>query len=164
MNVTLDVSQIDRLADVWRRAPELTTQIIGEAMDEAVLLLQREVTEGTPVGALGNLRNSWFSDVVSLSGQVVGMVATPVEYAESVELGTKPHFPPLEPLVDWVVAKLGVPRKEARSIAFLVARKISRSGTKAKLFVKDAFDANAPQVRAMFGLAVQRIALRLVSI
>ncbi len=164
MNVSIEFPNLGRLADLWQQAPELTTQIVGQAMDEAVLLLQREVADAAPVGVLGNLRNGWFSDVVSLSGQVVGLVGTSVEYAESVELGSKPHFPPLAPLVDWVVAKLGVPRVEARSVAYLVARKISKSGTKAKLFVKGAFDANTPQVRALFEQAIQNISLKLVSV
>lgn len=164
MKVNVEFQNLGRLADLWRQAPELTSQIVGDAMDEAVLLLQREVSDAAPLGVLGNLRNGWFSDVVSLSGQVVGTVATTVEYAESVELGSKPHFPPLAPLVDWVIAKLGVPQVEARSIAYLVARKISKSGTKAQLFVKGAFEANTPQVRAFFDEALQRITLRLISI
>jgi hypothetical protein len=51
-------------------------------------------------------------------------------YAAYVETGTAPHFPPSSALVFWVKKKLGVQNdKEAKSVAFLVARAISRRGT-----------------------------------
>ena len=45
--------------------------------------------------------------------------------------GRKPGtFPPIEPILDWVRGKLGISdEKEARSVAFVIARKISQSGT-----------------------------------
>jgi hypothetical protein len=51
-------------------------------------------------------------------------------YAAAVETGTAPHFPPSEALLLWVKKKLGVSNdKDAKAVAFLVARAISKRGT-----------------------------------
>jgi hypothetical protein len=46
-----------------------------------------------------------------------------------IEFGTRPHMPPLEPLIVWAARKFGVDGDEARAIAWAVAQKIARSGT-----------------------------------
>lgn len=38
-------------------------------------------------------------------------------------------FPPLEPIEKWAIRKLGVDEKEAKGIAFVIARKIAKKGT-----------------------------------
>jgi hypothetical protein len=59
-----------------------------------------------------------------------------------VELGTRPHFPPVDALMDWVKVKLGISSPtEARRVAFLVARKIAARGTQGAFMFRDAFNA-----------------------
>jgi hypothetical protein len=161
LQINIDVSAI---AAHWARAPEITSNAVTRAMDEAVLLLQREAADNSPIGALGNLRNNWFSNVVPSPAQVVGLMGTPVEYAEAVELGTKPHFPPVEPLADWVRAKLDVPEKEVQSVAFAIARKIAKSGTKAQLFLRDVVDRTNPQIQRVFQIMVEKLLQDLVTV
>lgn len=56
-----------------------------------------------------------------------------------VEYGTGPHWPPLEPILDWVKVKgLASSEGSARQIAFLIARKISRKGTPARRMLSRA--------------------------
>jgi hypothetical protein len=51
-------------------------------------------------------------------------------YSSPVNDGSRPHFPPYEALIPWVIKKFGATdEKTARSIAFLIARKIARVGT-----------------------------------
>lgn len=59
-------------------------------------------------------------------------------YALFVEYGTGPH--PINPkkLVGWVRRKLGIRDPKALSVAYAVARKISREGTEPKPFLRPA--------------------------
>ena len=59
------------------------------------------------------------------------------EYWKYVEEGTRPHWPPRKPIEDWIRVKPVVPHADSKgrvpstkSLAFLIARKISREGTK----------------------------------
>lgn len=51
-----------------------------------------------------------------------------------MEYGTRPHMPPVEPLVVWATRKFQVGEKEARAIAWAVAIKISREGIEPRGF------------------------------
>lgn len=60
------------------------------------------------------------------------------EYLKFLENGTKPHWPPPKPILEWVKAKR-LPTKEStgdkslpteKQLAFLVSRSISKNGTK----------------------------------
>lgn len=159
--VTTD--SIRALRDLWAQAPDVAREEMLRTISEADDLLKREVTELTPVGVGGGggLKGSIFSSEQVLSDNVIGIVGTSQPYAVPVELGTKPHFPPVAPLIDWVQAKLGVSAEEAPGVAFLVARKISVHGTDGQFMFKKAFDANEAQIEAMFGDAVIRITERL---
>lgn len=65
-------------------------------------------------------------------------VAPGVDYAPHVELGTPPHFPNPLNLQPWVQRVLGVRGAEAREKAFLIARAISRRGTRAQPYMRPA--------------------------
>jgi hypothetical protein len=60
-------------------------------------------------------------------------------YASVIEYGRRPNSrrPPVDALVPWVRDKFGVRGKEARSVAFLVARKIGIKGIKARPVARD---------------------------
>jgi len=88
-------------------------------------------------------------------------------YAEYVEYGTGPHWPPLQPLVDWAHRVLGLPyaRKKgerakgfragkrlgfseaagmregtAEQVGFLIAKKIAEKGTESQPYLRRALD------------------------
>lgn len=151
------------LSDLWRRAPEMCRQELTAAMLEAELLLQREVKELTPVGVGGGgLRGSITAlNPRAVGDSVIGVVGSPLNYAEPVEVGTRPHFPPLEPLEDWVRQKLDVAEEEVPGVALAIARKIAARGTVAVGMFHRAFAANRAQVARMFQAATRRIVVRL---
>lgn len=127
----------------------------------AVLVVQGEVAPRTPVN-VGILRGGVQTDVVGDGVDVLGRVFNPVGYAPPVEAGSRPHFPPVAPLRLWVQRKgLASDPQEIRSIAFLIARKISRRGTPARFMFKDGLAAARPRVMALFERASRRIAQRL---
>lgn len=160
MNVTIDIAELPDLVRAWQRAPAVVESELHAATVEATLLLEREVKELTPIGigAGGGLRGSISAREPEVSSDaVLGVVGTAMRYAEAVELGTRPHFPPVQPLADWAQFKLGVPEAQARDVGFLIARKIARQGTEGRFMFRDAFEANRGQVEAIYARAHARI-------
>ena len=59
------------------------------------------------------------------------------DYWKYLEYGTKPHFPPIEKIAEWIRIKPVLPRPNAKGklptqkqLAFMIARSISVKGTK----------------------------------
>ncbi|MGM0641950.1 MAG: hypothetical protein ACQESN_11080, partial [Thermotogota bacterium] len=66
---------------------------------------------------------------------------TDVNYAPFLEFGTKPHTPPLQPILSWVRRKLGFTDESAENVAWSIIHKISRRGTKARNYFKDSYES-----------------------
>ncbi|HET7276134.1 MAG TPA: hypothetical protein VFI91_13275 [Longimicrobiaceae bacterium] len=134
------------------------TVIPGElvaAVTEIVALLERNVKRRTPVGVSGGggLRGSIAGEVRQASsmgvGVPIGRVGSPLPYALVVERGRQPgKMPPPEALELWVRRKLGVQNvNEARSVAYLIARKIGREGTEGAHMFRYAAQHNESTIR-----------------
>ena len=166
MPVKIELAGFAELNAAWAKAPDIVREEMTAAMWESEFLIEREVKEKTPVGVGGGggLRGSIAAQSPEVSSDIVlGVVGTSMAHAIPVEIGTKPHFPPIQPLEDWVIAKLGVPEKEAHGVAFLVARKIAARGTLAIGMFHRTFSANQAKVEQIFSGARQRIAERLTA-
>lgn len=166
LRIDMEIREAAALAAAWLAAPRLVLEELRKATLEAELLLERGVKELTPVGvgAGGGLKGSISArEPRVLRDSVIGEVGTPFVYAVPVELGSRPHFPPIQPLADWAQAKLGVSAAEARGVGFAIARKISRVGTEGAFMFKRAFDANRRQVEQIYARARQRILQRLAA-
>lgn len=92
------------------------------------------VASGRP--ASGKLADS-LSYRVSLDGRTFAVDISLLEYWKYIENGTRPHFPPISAIRDWIRVKPVLPRPMQNGklptesqLAFLIARKISREGTK----------------------------------
>ena len=160
---SIDLVGLRELQAGMRKAPQIVVQELERATIEADLLIEREVQERMPT-AQGLLRKSVFhEEAVSATG-VLGVVGTPMNYAIAVELGTRPHFPPVDALIDWVKTKLGITSdKAARGAAFAIAKKISLRGTVGQFPFQLASIATEENVRAIFDQATDRIIGRLGS-
>lgn len=158
--IEADARQVEALAIAWRQAPELVIEELTPAALEASLLLEREVKEGTPAAA-GTLRESVTSRVQRIPEGVLGITGTALSYAIPVELGTRPHMPPVQPIIDWAKLKLGVSPEEAERVGYAVARTIALRGTPAFGMFHRAFAANRGQVERIFERAARRIVDRL---
>jgi hypothetical protein len=158
----VDLGSLPGIAEAFRLAPDLAAEELVAATWSASLLLEREVKEGAPTGATSILRSSIAAYRPTVLGMtVVGEVGTPVAHALPVELGTKPHMPPVTPLIDWVEAKLGLRGDEAEGAAWAIARKIKAKGTKGAFMFKRAVEANDGQVTGLFEAALGRVLARL---
>lgn len=162
MAATLDI-RLDGGATLLRalqQAPEVVAEELRRFAQAAVPYLEAEVKDRTPA-VHGLLRASIAGSVGSVASGVLGVVGTAQPYAVPVELGTKPHFPPVQALEDWVQARLGARGADIRRIAWLVARKIARHGTQGQFMFRDAFAAAQPELTRQFDAAVARIAARI---
>jgi hypothetical protein len=165
--VVIDVSEVLDFAILLQRAPEIVRPELHRAALEGSLLLERAVKDLTPVGigGGGGLRGSIAAQpTAQLGEEVIGVVGTAMAYAVPVELGTRPHFPPIQPLKDWVRLKLDIrDDDEAEGVAWAIARKIAVHGTEGVHMFRDAFEQNRRQVVGMFEAAHGRIVAKLAA-
>lgn len=137
--------------ELFDRAPEIFKEEKTSALTEVGLLLEREVVQRTPVGVTSNLKSSIESKIVGDRVEI----GTPLEYAEPVEYGTKPHWPPKEPLELWGLRKLG--SKEAGRSVWV---SISKKGTKPVLMFTRALAMNYSKIIKILESIGDRIASR----
>lgn len=167
MEYSIDLGRLPQVAALYSRAPEIIERRLMAAMDESLLLLQRETAEATPTGAHQLLRKSIIAAPVRrLADEFIGEVAVAdrsgqygsvLNYAVPVELGTKPHMPPIEPLVDWVKAKFGQRGKQAKKTAEAIRWKIYRKGTEGAFMFKRSRGRLTPYIQARFERAAAEI-------
>lgn len=158
MEISIDIGRIQAVAALYQRAPAIIDRHMKAAMEESLALLQREIAETTPLGAHQLLRKSIIASPVSVGPTgLLGVVGTSLNYAVPVELGTKPHMPPFEPLLDWVKAKLGKKGAEAEKAAQAIRWKIFRKGTQGSFMFKRTTDRLTPYIMARFERATVEI-------
>lgn len=150
---------------------------IRSAVTETVALLEREVKRRVPIGVTEAARGSIAGEVrvgTALGmGDALGTVGSPIAYVRVLNDGRRPgqRMPPPESLELWVRRKItktgprggniGLTVKEARSIAFLIARAIGRRGTPPLHFFEDALTENEARIRAIWHRAGVQIAFRM---
>jgi hypothetical protein len=79
--------------------------------------------------------------VVKQKGKWIEISISLEDYWKYIEYGTRPHFPPIQAIRKWIDVKPVLPRPmkgklpTRDQLAFLIARKISRVGTRPKPFL-----------------------------
>lgn len=157
MTVDLKVPNIPLLNG---EATRVVDEEMRTGMNAAVLIVKGEILPLTPIDR-GMLRQGVQTSLTGEATSLTGRIFDPVTHALPMELGTRPHFPPVGPLIGWVQRKLGVSAKDAPHVAFLVARSISRKGTKAREFFKRGWQVSEGRVRSTFERVNARIGARL---
>ena len=67
-------------------------------------------------------------------------------YAVTVEFGREPgSMPPVQRIKKWLMRKFHLKEKEAENRAWAIAKKIEKSGTKARPFLRDAINVAKAQ-------------------
>ena len=160
MILTLSMPALDQLRASFKQAPSLTINTLLAAMTEATLLLQRESKELMP-SASGLTRASISADAFTTPMGVLGVVGSNQPAATFVELGTRPHMPPIAPIQRWVQDRLGLSGAEGKRVAWLVARKIARKGTQPQRIFERTLQANQAQVISIFEGVAARLASQL---
>lgn len=165
MDITTDTSQVAELAELWKRAPDIARAELLRTATEIDLLVQGELMQSLPKGAGGlhgaGLVGSVFTRETALADRVIGMVATSQAYADDVEVGTRKHMPPIQPLVDWVEAKLGLHDDEAEGAAWAIAKTIAKRGTRPQPVWQETYKRILPTIQNKLQAALGRIRRRL---
>lgn len=145
-------------------------------LETALGFIERMVKIFTPVGVIGALRGSIFT--TNLTGtfkNLTGSVTTPSEYALPAEEGTKPHMPPVDPLILWVrrkglttgilLSRLqgGGREGEERKIAWAIAMKIKKEGTKGAHMFRRALEKSQTFVGQERDAYAKRVADRITN-
>ena len=97
--------------------------------------------------ATGTLLNS-VRYVIDFNGREISVGLNLNEVWKWIENDTKPHFPPMDKLIEWIKAKPVVPYKtydgklpDTKQLAYLIGRKISEEGTKGTHDLKETVQA-----------------------
>lgn len=162
---------LEQFAKVAKNLPQEAEAAIVKGLRSTTLMCQRfaveEIDRAKPYPAFdrGELHNSANHTMVHDGG----LVHVDAPHAPFIEFGTRPHWPPLEPLVQWVLRKGMVGKRgksasrseaakrgwetrrrkvsggpsyeeaEARQIARLIQFKIAARGTEPRFFMQKAF-------------------------
>lgn len=163
--IRIDFTELTRLRTQMAAAPSVVQEELLAAVTEADLLLEREFHEayGNPPHKASGHTAGTMTHVERVNGlHVEGFAGSSSPHIVPVELGTRPHWPNVEALREWVRTKLGITNeKQARGVAFLIGRKISVSGTQGKHIFDATLARVEPQLEHMFAAAQARIASRI---
>jgi len=140
------------------------------AITESALLVERRVKLKTPIGVTEVARGSIGHRIRTGHGVGRGIsvraeLGSPARHVPVLERGRRPgRRPPSRALELWVRRKLGIrDPKEARGVAFVIARKIGDRGTDAvRMFEKTAEESQA-DIQRIFERAGLNIAVRIAS-
>ena len=140
-------------------AQPIIKEILKANVSALTGIIRSAVIEKTPVNT-GALRNSIMEDTLEApDGTIIGRVGTNIEYALPVEFGSRPHFPPIDPLTYWARRKFGLSEAEARNVAFAVAHKIAKKGTKAYRMFEHGYkegEKQAKRISQEIGIEIEK--------
>lgn len=158
----INTEDIKKWLEVFEQMPDIFMEETSMAMKKAVSEVERQTVTRTPVNT-GQLRQAWSTNVHKGAASVKGEVVNPREYAIVMEKGRRPgaKMPPVDALQLWVVRKLGVHPDEARQVAFLVARSISRKGIKGRKMLEEGYKAAEPTVNRLFAAVPENVIKRI---
>ena len=155
LNTHIDVSEVnsslENFSDALRRAVE-------RGLTRATVLLRNAVQSNIrspfgykpPAVAFGVLADSVTGEVYQQSGKQVGRVflRPPADrYGLFVEVGTRPHRPPLYALYPWVQIKFDLSDlQEIRAAAWGVADAIAKRGTRGHFMFHRAIEEHERDV------------------
>ncbi|MCH8267241.1 MAG: hypothetical protein IH846_06980 [Acidobacteria bacterium] len=167
MELKIEV-KINRFTELLERFPLALQRGIQRGLTRSTALLRRAVETNirTPLGAkppvvaFGVLANSVTAEVSQERTRAVGRVfvkAPADRYGVFVEFGTRPHRPPLNPLISWARIKFHMTDpKKIRATAWAVAEKIAKHGTQGHFMFGRAFQKNEKKVVSILEEEIQR--------
>lgn len=122
---------------------EVTNEI--KAICSELLERYKRAVEDSGHVASGGLVNTATYQVV-VGGSWLEVSFNLEEHWKYLENGTRPHFPPINAIEQWISVKHIVPRPyngkvpSTRQLAFLIARGISKNGTKPTKLLQQTID------------------------
>lgn len=151
--------KFDGLLNAIRTVPNKIEQQMGLAINLAGRQIARTARENVNAGpnAFGTLRNSIKDTQISAYETII---RAGVNYATAVELGRKPGtMPPVNPILDWIHFRKitpHLPNLSENGLAYIIAHKIKKYGTKAQPFLAPALESNIPAIEKNINAAIAR--------
>jgi hypothetical protein len=154
LQVIVNATDIARFERAYQRAPDVVDRTVARRMAGLMEDLASDVQDKTPT-AFGTLRASIGTDVEVRPGLgVTGVVGTSLAHAVLVEVGTRPHMPPVAPIKLWAEKKLGLTGREATRAAWAIAMTIKRRGTLGVGMFNRSFAARRREAAELLNYAV----------
>lgn len=139
------------------------------AMTQATLLVVRTARQVAKRDT-GRYAASIMPEIVTSGTTVEGWVGSNLAYAPFVVLDTKPHWPPLAPILEWVrrnrlagkysvrsrrrLGRRATREREDLRVAWAIRRKIARVGTKGDQSLIRGITENSEQIVRLIGEGV----------
>ena len=154
----IDMELID-LTELQQVLQDLANDI-RDNYKEHLQFNDRYTEKGVPTGYSQRLIDSVKTQVV-VGDNAYEVTMTLNDYWKYVEDDTRPHFPPVSKILEWVNIKPVIPRPDAngripspKSLAFLIGRAISERGTKGSHDLEKVKDGVIPMYRERIAAAL----------
>lgn len=132
--------------------PKLTKKAMEDSTRFIKNKTQNNITD-EGITYTGELQRSVYTNVPD---PFHGEVYVGAKHGIFVERGTRPHWPPIEPIEKWARIKLGQP-----GLGFVISRKIARVGTKAHKFFEPAVRESTDLVARIFEQVADQLVERM---
>lgn len=150
--LTVDVTELLDLVHGAEDASQAVPQEMEAAFRRSGTVVVREAKGLAPVFT-GQLRGGIGYELRGGGTLVTLKIKSMADHSIFVEKGTRPHFPPVGAVAGWAKAHGIEP--------FLVARAISKKGTKAKPFLEPAVERTMPAINKEMQNLIRIILARL---
>src|SRR3990167_1451516 len=186
LTLEIDTSQIDRFVQRFPvTGPRIVERELRIGLDDALGYTTAQVVDRTPVNT-GILRDSIYDDILGVKADIGGVslegIVSSSDYepkVNAVEFGRKPgRMPPVEAIALWVrrkglagtykvtagksgrharIGKREKQRKEDLSLAWAIAIRIARFGTKGAFMFEKGLAASESYIVKTMDAAIDRI-------
>jgi len=140
----------------FKEKPKWADILIGsikKGLTKSSIVIVNNLKDRTDiVGVSGDLRKSNRYEIKEEQKEIFSRIYNTKEYAPFVEFDTRPHWPPISALKDWCRLKLG-----DEGLAFVIARNISKKGTKGKHFFRDALYNNQDKAKEIIIAEIRKV-------
>lgn len=132
-------------------------QICSELLDR-----YKKAISASGHSASGELENS-ASYRININGKYVEIIFKLQDYWKYLENSTKPHFPPLQAIEQWITVKHIIPTTDngkvptTRQLAYLIGRDISKNGTKATKLLQKTIDNSGDLINLMVNEIIRQL-------
>lgn len=155
----IDMNELIDFTELQQVLQDLANDI-RDNYKEHLQFNDRYTERGVPSGYSQRLIDSVKTQVV-VGDRAWEITMTLNDYWKYVESDTKPHFPPVSKILEWVTIKPVIPRPDSRgripspqSLAFLIGRAISEHGTKGSHDLEKTKDGVIPWYKEKIAIAL----------
>ncbi|SMB97951.1 phage protein, HK97 gp10 family [Thermanaeromonas toyohensis ToBE] len=150
--------------EMFKAMVDAITEQLEKGLEDIGGQIERRAKRKAPTDT-GALRRSITAQREGLTEKV----GSNLHYAPYVEFGTRPHWPPVEPIREWVWrnrGKFGITgrgkkaNKEVDRVTFLVRAKIAKRGTAPRRYLRDALEEVKPRIAKVLAYYVRRAELK----